>query len=68
LKEQIVYDHGRGYWMNGIVLATVARHVLKGSAIKPGVHFLSDAADLEFLMGELRRVGIEQTESFTPCE
>ncbi len=62
LSEQMVYPQGRGYWMNGLVLATVARLIATGRGIASGLHFLPEAVDPEALMAALRQAGIEQTE------
>ena len=68
LKVQIVFEAGRDYWMNGVVLATVARMILEGKGVQSGVHFLSDAVDPLALMEELRKAGVQQAETFEFCE
>ena len=64
LTVQIVYRHRRDYWINGLVLATVARIVSEGKNVQAGVHFLADAVDPIAFMAELRKAGVEQTENF----
>jgi saccharopine dehydrogenase (NAD+, L-lysine-forming) len=68
LTVQIVYKERRDYWINGLVLATVARIVAEGKGVQAGVHFLADAVDPIAFMTELRKAGVEQTENFEPCE
>ena len=68
LTGQIVYRNRRDYWINGLVPATVARLILAGKCVQPGVHFLADAVDPLAFMAELRKSGIEQTETCEPCE
>ncbi|MFZ2001063.1 MAG: saccharopine dehydrogenase NADP-binding domain-containing protein [Candidatus Sulfotelmatobacter sp.] len=68
LTVQIVYKDRRDYWIHGVALATVARAVSGGKAVRAGVHFLADAADPTSLMAELRKAGVEQNERFEPCE
>lgn len=68
LTVQIVYRERRDYWIHGLTLATVARMISEGSAVRPGVHFLADAIDPITFMAELRKAGVEQTERFEPCE
>lgn len=65
---QIVFDKHRGYWVNGVVPAAVARLLSTRADVKPGVHYLSDAVDPIAFMPALRTAGITQTESFEPCE
>ena len=64
LRTRIMFDAGRDYWMNGVVLATVARMVSAGKDVQSGVHFLSDAVDPMALIAELRKAGVQQTETF----
>jgi saccharopine dehydrogenase (NAD+, L-lysine-forming) len=64
LTAQIVYKERRDYWINGLVLATVARLVSESKAVQAGVHFLADAVDPIAFMAELRKAGVEQTETF----
>ena len=68
LTAQIVYDKHRDYWINGLVVATVARLISESKGVQAGVHFLADAVDPVALMAELRKAGVEQTEQFDPCE
>jgi hypothetical protein len=63
LTAEITYDKHRDYWINGLVVATVARLVAEGKGVRPGVHFLSDAVDPTAFMAELRKGGVEQSES-----
>jgi hypothetical protein len=65
---QVVYDHHREYWTNGLVVATVARMISEGKGVKRGVHFLTDAVDAVGFLAELRQAGVEQTETFDPGE
>ncbi|MGA7560392.1 MAG: saccharopine dehydrogenase NADP-binding domain-containing protein [Terriglobales bacterium] len=65
LTVQVVYRARRDYRIHGLTLATVARMVSEGKSVQPGVHFLSDAVDPIAFLGELRRSGVEQTET---CE
>ena len=64
LRVRIVFEAGQDYWMNGVVLATVARMVAAGKGVQAGVHFLYDAVDPMALMAELRKAGVQQTETF----
>ncbi|MGO9271584.1 MAG: saccharopine dehydrogenase family protein [Terriglobia bacterium] len=68
LTAQIVYRERRDYWIHGLALATVARLVAKGKAVRTGVHFLADAVDPIAFMAELRKAGVELTENFEPGE
>jgi saccharopine dehydrogenase (NAD+, L-lysine-forming) len=68
LTVQIVYRERRDYWIHGLALATVARMISEKNAVRPGVHFLADAADPIAFMAELRKAGVEQTEKLEPCE
>lgn len=68
LRSRIAFDAGRDYWMNGVALATVARMASTGEGVHPGVHFLSEAIDLRAFMGELRKAGVRQTETFGSAE
>jgi saccharopine dehydrogenase (NAD+, L-lysine forming) len=64
LKTQIVYERQRDYWINGVVVSTVARMVSQGKDVQAGVHFLADGVNPAAFMAELRKVGVEQTEDF----
>jgi len=69
LKAQVVYRDRRDYWIHGVVLATAARMVSQRKGVRPGVHFLADAVDPIAFMAELRKAGVEQTETFgLPCK
>jgi len=73
LTVQLVYRERRDYWIHGLALATVARLIFenKGSeckGVRHGVHFLADAVDPIAFMAELRKSGVEQTETLAPCE
>lgn len=61
LTVQMTFDKQRGYWLNGLVAATVARMISEGKCI-PGVNYLSSALDASDLVGELSRGGIEVSE------
>lgn len=61
LKSRITFDAGCDYWMNGVVLATVARMISAGKGVHAGVHFLFEAVDPIALMTELRNAGVRQT-------
>ena len=63
---RVVYRDRRDYWMNGLVPAMVARLISQGKLVRPGVHFLADALDPISFMEELKKAGVEQTESFAP--
>jgi len=63
LTVQIVYRERRDYWIHGLALATVARMVSEGKAVRTGVHFLADAVDPVAFMAEQRKAGVEQTEN-----
>ena len=65
---QVTYPKNKDYWMNGLVLATVARMVAEGNRIQVGVHFLADAVNADVLMAELLKAGVELTETLEPCE
>jgi len=67
LRCRVVFNAGRDYWMNGIVLATVARMISEGRGMQAGVHFLADAVNLTAFMAELRKSGVELTETLEPC-
>jgi hypothetical protein len=64
LTVQVVYKERRDYWINGLVLATVARMASESGGVRTGVHFLADAVHPIALMAELRKSGVEQTENF----
>jgi saccharopine dehydrogenase (NAD+, L-lysine-forming) len=60
---QLIYDKHRDYWINGLVPTTVARLIAEGGSVKTGVRFLADAVDPIAFMQELRRAGVNQTDS-----
>ena len=66
-STQIVYRDRRDYWMNGIVPALVARLIGEGKSVRLGVHYLADAVDPIAFMGELKKAGVEQSETLEPC-
>jgi saccharopine dehydrogenase (NAD+, L-lysine-forming) len=66
LTAQIFYSERRDYWINGLVPAITARMISQGKSVRPGVQFLVDAVDPVTFMAELKKAGVEQTESFTP--
>jgi hypothetical protein len=66
LTAQIFYSERRDYWINGLVPAITARMISEGKSVRPGVQFLVDAVDPVTFMAELKKAGVEQTESFTP--
>ncbi len=68
LKAGISFEAGRDYWINAIALATVARKISSGSAVQPGVHFLSDAVEPVSFMEELQRAGLHQSETMEFCD
>jgi len=68
LKAQVMFEKGQDYWINGTVLATVARMIAAGNCIRAGVNFLGDAVAPVILMTELQKVGVEVTKSFELCE
>jgi hypothetical protein len=68
MKTRITFDAGHDYWMNAVALATVARTVLAGKGVQSGVHYLSSAVDPAALMAELRKSGVQQTQSLEFCE
>ncbi len=65
LTVQVVYRQRRDYWIHGVTLATVARMMSEAKGVKAGVYFLADAVDPVLLMTELRKAGIDQTESWS---
>jgi saccharopine dehydrogenase (NAD+, L-lysine-forming) len=64
LKLRVTFDAGRDYWMNAVALATVARMVSARQGVRSGVHYLSAAMDPIAFVAELRKAGVQQTESF----
>jgi hypothetical protein len=57
-RYQVTFEKGRGYWINGVVAATVARLIADGGTVKAGVHFLMEAVDPVAFMQELRKAGV----------
>jgi hypothetical protein len=68
LKIRVTFEAGRDYWMNAVALATVARMVSARQSVQSGVHYLSAAMDAIAFMAELRKAGVQQTESFEFAE
>lgn len=64
LKMRVTFEAGRDYWINAVTLATVARMVSARQGVRSGVHYLSAAMDPIAFMAELRKAGVQQTESF----
>jgi hypothetical protein len=65
-NAEIIYDRHREYWINGLVAATVARLIAEGQGAQPGVHYLTGAVEPIAFLGELRKHGVEVTESVAP--
>jgi saccharopine dehydrogenase (NAD+, L-lysine-forming) len=63
-SAQAVFQQHRDYWINGLVPAQVAAMISEGAGVQPGVHFLADAVDPIAFMADLRKSGVEQTESW----
>jgi len=63
LTVRITYEEHRDYWINGIVLATVARMISDEQPVQRGIHFLADAVNPMAFMAELRKAGVEQAEN-----
>ncbi len=63
VRSWITFDAGRDYWMNGITLATVARLISSGKGVRTGVHFLSEAVEPAVMMSELRKAGVQHSET-----
>jgi hypothetical protein len=68
LDSRIVFREQRDYWMNGVVPALVATLIAEEKRVQPGVHYLADAVDPVTFMAELRKAGVEQSESLQSCE
>jgi hypothetical protein len=64
-RYQVTFERGREYWMNAVVAATVARLIFAGRAVNRGVRLLMDAVDPVTFIGELRKAGVSQAESFS---
>lgn len=67
LTVQMVFEQDRDYWTNGLVAATAARLVSAGKGVRTGVNFLADAVDPAAFMAELRKAGVNVTETWEPC-
>ncbi len=63
LQAEAVYHEGRQYWANGLIPAVAARMVSENKSVMRGVHFLAEAVEPLAFIGELRKCGLEQTES-----
>jgi hypothetical protein len=63
LTARITFEPHQDYWIHGIALATTARLAASHGA-RTGVHFLADAVDPVNFVAELRKAGVEQSESF----
>jgi len=59
---KVLYKEEQGYWLNGLVPATVARAISEGNGVETGVHFLADAVDPMAFMAELQKSGFEHTD------
>jgi len=68
LTAQVAYKEQQGYWLNGLVPATVARMISERKPVETGAHFLAEAVDPMAFMEELRKSGVEQTEHFEACD
>lgn len=68
LKMRVTFEAGQDYRMNALALATVARMVSARQGVQTGVHYLSAAMDPIAFMAELRKAGVQQTESFELAE
>jgi len=68
LKTQITFGDGQDYWVNGVVMATAARMIAAGGGIQAGLHYLFDAVDPISFMAELRKTGVQQTETVEVCQ
>ena len=64
---QVVFEAGRGYWINALVAATVARLISVGEGVSSGVHLLIDAVDPVIFMNHLRNAGLSQTQWMSDC-
>jgi len=49
-------------------MATVARMVSEGKGVCRGVKFLSEAVDPLAFLSELRKAGVEASETLEPCK
>jgi hypothetical protein len=62
LSAEISYDKQRDYWINGLIVATVARMISECRGVPSGLHFLADAVDALAFMAELQRASDGLTE------
>lgn len=61
LSAQVTFDRDRGYWLNGLVAATMARYVADGK-VRPGLRYLAEAVDAAGFVATLKSAGVQQTE------
>jgi hypothetical protein len=61
LSAEVFYDKERGYWINGLIVATAARMISERRGVQPGLHFLADAVEPLAFMAELERAGLGLT-------
>jgi saccharopine dehydrogenase (NAD+, L-lysine forming) len=64
-KVQLIYEEGREYWVNGLIPATVARLISERKEIKTGINYVANAVNPITLISELRKSGVDFTESRT---
>jgi hypothetical protein len=62
MSAQVVYQERQDYWINGIVLATVARWIAERKGVRAGVQFLAGAVEPVAFMADLCNSGVELTE------
>jgi hypothetical protein len=60
--SRIVFEKGQDYWINGLVMANVARVLAEGNDVRKGVHYLSDAVEPAAFLAALRAAGLNQTD------
>lgn len=68
LNLRMVFEHGRDYWANAIVMSTTARMIAAGNHVKPGVHFLFDAVEPSPFLAELTKSGVNIVETYEERE
>lgn len=68
LTAQMIYEKGQDYRTNAVPLATVARMIAERRSVQRGLHFLADAVDPITFVEELRKAGVEVTQSFESCQ
>jgi hypothetical protein len=66
-RYQVLFEAGRGYWMNALVAATVARLISAGEGVSSGVNPLIDAVDPVIFMKQLRDAGLSLTQWMSDC-